>query len=131
MDELIVVGAVFAVLVIGGALTGWLSLLKIKGLEQRVLKLEAQLREVGPQLMHSTSRRQGVDKSNDGSTTTDDAEGGLSPDGKKAAASRSPIDEASSHQTDADAGAAPVKLLESLWTRLLHGASGRPRGGGA
>ncbi|WP_176494328.1 DUF2339 domain-containing protein [Cobetia sp. 5-25-4-2] len=130
MDELIVVGAVFAVLVIGGALTGWLSLLKIKGLEQRVLKLEAQLREVGPQLIHSTSRRQGVDKSNDGSTTTDDAEGGLSPDGKKAAASRSPIDEASSHQTDADAGAAPVKLLESLWTRLLHGASGRPRGEG-
>lgn len=120
MDELMVVGAIFALLVIGGALMGWLSMLRVRELEQRLRKVEAELSSDRSRseshVMHNTSARQGVDKSDPDANTP--ALGTITVETRPA-----------SREEARDERMASPTLFKQLMTRVLHGITGKAAAG--
>ncbi|WP_324690831.1 DUF2339 domain-containing protein [Cobetia sp. D5] len=114
MDELMLVGVMMALLVLGGSLMGWLSMLRIKALEQRLRDMEARLaRELTAHdapVMHTPLQEGGVDKS--------PAE--VPPrEGLAAADATPPISDSRATASSSGGHSLSYRLLQ----RLLHGAA--------
>ena len=114
MDELMLVGVMMALLVLGGSLMGWLSMLRIKALEQRLRDMEVRLaRELpvhGAPVMHTPLREGGVDKSS----------GEVPPlEGLAAFGATPPISDSRVAGSSSGGRSLSYRLLQ----RLLHGAA--------
>ncbi len=135
MDELMVIGAVLVLFVLSGALMGWLSMLRVRGLERRLRQVEGKLSRSTHSVMHSRGALPGVDKSG----RSQSAESAPSPlaspvSGLSTTVSnesdrtlgndRASPQEAAGGRIDSPRPAAENSPFNALLKRLLYGASG-------